>query len=104
MNNEELLPKPLLSYEGDKLVGGLSFIFFKHPENNEQVIWINALYIEPNSRGKGIASMLIKEAEKNVIDKGQYNLYVYTYKPNLYIKQHWEILNENENMYVLKNY
>lgn len=85
-------PLPLLALQNQDLAGGLTFIYYTSPEKNRKVLWINSVYIEDKKRGNGIASKLILEAEK-IVQKHNYNeLYVYTDKPNLYLKLGWKVI------------
>jgi GNAT superfamily N-acetyltransferase len=97
-----VLPGPILAFSDDKLVGGLSFTAYGNPEKEEQALWINALYVEPQSRGLGIAIKLIDAAEKVAIEYEHSELFVYTTFPELYQKSGWQILQTTGNYFVLK--
>lgn len=95
-----VIPGPVLALSGDTLIGGLSFTVYPGPENNEKALWINGLFVDPNYRGLGIASKLIKEAEG--LCKEQSELFVYTEFPGLYEKSLWERVETSEGHVVLK--
>lgn len=96
------LPLSLMAYKDNKLVGGLSFTQYKNPEKNENAIWINAVYVDEDYRGLGIAKALIQRATKVISRTSTPFLYVYTDKPSLYTKIGWEIIEESNNNSVLK--
>jgi len=80
------LPRPIIALDDDKLVGGLSFTAYRHPGKNQMVLWINALYVETDFRGKKLASRLIALAEEVAKKLGYKQLFVHTDIPTLYIK------------------
>ncbi len=97
------LPCPLLAISNGNLMGGLSFTAYQNPEKNEVALWINALFIEPDNRGLGIGSMLIKAAENKAITTEHTELFVYTNVPELYQKNGWsELVNNGENVVLKK--
>ena len=103
--NEDLrgeLPLPILAFHKKTLVGGLQFSYYNNPEYDGNGIWINAVFVEPSQRGKGIASKLIGRAEKEMSNTSQHSLFVYTDKPRLYLKRGWVILKEESENFVLK--
>ena len=95
-------PPPILGKENHRLVGGLSFTQAQRPKSQVQAIWINALYVEPYSRGKGIARLLVQRAETLAIESQLEELYVFTKIPQLYLSLDWEALSEDENGHVLR--
>ena len=95
-------PKPLLAFMDDRLIGGLSFIFFNEPDNSKSVIWINTVYIIPEMRKQGFAGLLIKKAEITIAPGTQEYLYVYTDKPELYLKLDWQIQKKDKLNFILK--
>jgi GNAT superfamily N-acetyltransferase len=99
---DEGVPDPLIALSDDVLVGGLAFTTYPHPERDEIALWINALYVEHNNRGFGIASKLINAAEKVAV---RAELFVFTYVPELYQKLDWVIVKaENENVVLKKEF
>ncbi|MBM7035483.1 GNAT family N-acetyltransferase [Vibrio ulleungensis] len=75
------------SYE-QQLVAGLAYTFFKAPNGDQDVVWVNALAVDAAYRGQGVASQLIQQAIINVASNPkqypQSHLYVYTDVPRLY--------------------
>lgn len=99
---DKFLPSPILAYDDNILIGGLKFDYYIRESDKEKTLWINAVYILPNKRKQGIASMLIKEAV-DIATKTSYNeLYVYTNIPDLYSKLDWEIIETNGDFKALK--
>jgi len=95
------VPAPLLAVDENKLRGGLSFLDSKHPENDEIVLWINTVFVEPKSRGSGVGSMLINHAEDMSKLMGESRLFAFTNIPKLYLNLGWEILKRDQQDYVL---
>ena len=86
------IPRPIAALHEGRVVGGASFTKFLEPDGNDEVIWLNALYVLPKFRGKGIASKLVEFA-MNVSPK----LYALTDIPQLYTKLGWKVKKEVEN-------
>lgn len=96
--NSYNLPLPLLSYEGDVLAGGLCFIHFKSPESDQDVLWVNTLYVDKPYRRRHIAQHLLTHAEQIAKKYGYDTIFVYTVKPDLYRKIGWiDVKREGEN-------
>ncbi|MEX2470171.1 MAG: GNAT family N-acetyltransferase [Pseudohongiellaceae bacterium] len=97
------LPPPLLALARDELVGGISFTWYPAPETSELALWINTVYVRDAYRRKGIALQLIEAAERIVL--AEFNateLLVYTNVPGLYAKNGWEIVSQDNDMWVLR--
>lgn len=96
------LPLPILSFQNGTLTGGLSFIHFKSPECEEDVLWINTLYVDTPFRRRYAAQHLVSYAEQLARDHDYHMIYVYTVIPDLYKKLGWtEIKNDGES-FILK--
>lgn len=100
-NKQTNLPMPLLAFENGELIGGMSFIYYKKPGAVTKGVWINTVYVAPEFRSKGVASLLISAAEESIINTIESELYVYTDKPNLYKQLGWQVISEKEDHYVL---
>lgn len=96
------IPNPILAISDYALQGGLSFTIYKNPDNDSNALWINALYVEPDSRGYGIGSMLINAAANEARSNGFTEIYVYTDKPSLYTKNGWNLNHAEESNSVLE--
>ncbi|AEV35167.1 putative acetyltransferase [Pseudovibrio sp. FO-BEG1] len=60
-------PAPLLAIsEEGKLIGGLAFTIAPKPQSTTNSIWINALLVAPEHRGKGVASKLIRQPKRQL--------------------------------------
>ena len=81
-------PEPLLAIdEAGELIGGLAFTTAPEPAGLGAGVWINALLVAPEHRGRGIASKLIQAAESLARDNiNSKRLFVYTDVPALYVK------------------
>jgi len=95
------LAMPILAFENDVLVGGMSFILYNKPGTSSKTMWINTLYIATEYRGKGIASQIILAAESVFTRWKEADMYVFTDKPSLYSKLGWQILIEEKEGWVL---
>lgn len=96
------IPLPLLAYQDMQLAGGLSFINFQNPERDQMALWINTVYVEEKNRGKGIASKLINEGTRVAKSFGIKELFVYTDKENLYLKNGWQLVSKEAEDSTLK--
>ncbi|GEA50128.1 hypothetical protein VIN01S_09320 [Vibrio inusitatus NBRC 102082] len=83
-------PAPLFAVDMERLVGGVAFSLFAEPLTDKQVVWINAIYVKSEYRSQGVASLLAEKAVKVCAHLNQSYLYVYTNRPNLYIRLGWE--------------
>jgi|TARA_B110000027_G_scaffold39844_1_gene44001 GNAT superfamily N-acetyltransferase len=91
------IPNPMVVVEHNQVIGGAAFTRYQKPDSNDVVIWLNALYIRPESRGQGIATDLIYALHG--IAKG---LHALTDVADLYIKAGWNIVKEDENGTIVK--
>lgn len=101
------VPPPLLVLKEGELLGGLSFTAASKPGEDEIGIWINAVLIKPEDRGKGLATALLQQA---LLDAAQMNIkeiFAFTDIPLLYQKLGWEIVSvikkEAENAESIEN-
>lgn len=84
------------------VIGGLAYSYFQEPHQVRDVVWINAVYVDSQWRGQGIASELIKRAVAQMPDyyrsqsqpskDSTSNLYAYTNIPALYLSLGWSIV------------
>lgn len=98
------VPAPLVAVDdSDLLVGGIAFTRSLRPDSSELGVWINALLVDPDFRGRGIASELVRAAELEAHRQGVLELLVYTNVPSLYLKLGWSLLKrDNENSVLIK--
>lgn len=73
----------------DVVMGGLAYSRFKEPHHGDEVIWINAVFVSAEHRGKGIASQLITAGVSQLLESSQDYLYAYTNVPTLYQSLGW---------------
>ncbi|WP_299140914.1 GNAT family N-acetyltransferase [uncultured Vibrio sp.] len=91
------LPPVLVVLRENVVIGGLAYSHFQEPHQVRDVVWINAVYVDEEWRGQGIASELIKRAVEQM--PGFYQsaasqdptseLYAYTNIPSLYLSLGW---------------
>ncbi len=84
------VPPPLLAIDSSELLGGLMFSSFQKPDGEELGLWINALFVAPEHRRKGIASQLVRAAEEEAARTGERELFALTDVPKLYQKLGWQ--------------
>ena len=95
-------PAPLLAMVGGQLVGGVSFTWHAAPDSSDTALWINTVYVDPSSRGKGVASALVaaaEEAARGATDEKA--LLVYTDVPDLYTGNGWTPTGQDGDMWIL---
>ena len=87
-------PGPLVAIADGEPVGGLAFTRFQRPGPGPKVsgLWINALFVPPKHRRKGIASHLIQAAEAEAVRLREGEVYALTDIPALYEKLGWHLI------------
>ena len=88
----ENVPPPLLAIEDEELRGGLMFSRFHKPNGEGLGLWVNALFVAPQYRRKGIASLLVQAAETEAASAGERELYALTDVPQLYQNLGWQLV------------
>ncbi|TKF53039.1 GNAT family N-acetyltransferase [Vibrio lentus] len=94
------LPPVITVLRDNVVIGGLAYSPFQEPHQVRDVVWINAVFVEPQWRGQGIASELIKRAVEQMPDYYQSQpskdstskLYAYTNIASLYLSLGWSIV------------
>lgn len=89
------VPVPIVAVDvNQSLVGGIAFTSHPTPDSAELGVWINALFVVPCFRGRGIASELVRAAEQEANRQRISQLFVYTNVPLLYQKLGWSLLKQ----------
>lgn len=96
------VPAPLVAVLGQKLIGGLAFTSYPAWGNSNLGLWINALIVAPEHRGKGVASQLIIAAEAEARRINASELFVYSNVIRLYQKNGWVELSSGESSVLVK--
>lgn len=86
---EHVIPAPLMAIHNEQLIGGLAFTRYKSPLDEQVALWVNAIWMLPEWRGKAAASDLIKTAVGTAQSMGQRHIFALTDIPKLYIKNGW---------------
>jgi ribosomal protein S18 acetylase RimI-like enzyme len=73
--------KFLVAEEEEKVVGSIGWAV-KHPLKGDDYVYLTEVNVHPDFRNRGIASKLVKEVEKDAIDKGADHIYCYIFEPN----------------------
>ncbi len=88
------VPPVIVAVLDGVVVGALAYSLFKEPKKKEKVVWVNAVFVSPEHRNKGIASTLIDTSVEQLEGYMQSNLYAYTHIPELYSGLGWFVLEE----------
>ncbi|CAK2401051.1 N-acetyltransferase domain-containing protein [Vibrio crassostreae] len=98
------LPPVITVLRDNVVIGGLAYSHFQEPHQVRDVVWVNAVYVDSQWRGQGIASELIKRAVAQMPDyyrsqpqpqsskDSTSNLYAYTNIASLYLSLGWSIV------------
>ncbi|PTO62277.1 GNAT family N-acetyltransferase [Vibrio splendidus] len=86
------LPPVIVVLRDNVVIGGLEYSHFQEPHQVRDVVWINAVYVDAQWRGQGIASELINRGVKQVSSTVQIQLYVYTNVMELYQGLGWSVV------------
>lgn len=86
------LPPVIVAVVNGVVIGGLAYSQFKEPHHSGEVIWINAVFVSADHRGKGIASQLINAGVSQIMTSSQGYLYAYTNAPALYHSLGWSMV------------
>ncbi|MFA0658088.1 GNAT family N-acetyltransferase [Vibrio splendidus] len=86
------LPPVIVVLRDNVVIGGLAYSHFQEPHQVRDVVWINAVYVDAQWRGQGIASELIKRGVKQFSSTVQTQLYVYTNVMELYQGLGWSVV------------
>jgi len=99
----QVIPNSIIALRDGELVGGLVFTRFLSPITKEQAVWINAVFIKREDRKQCISSLLINHAETLVKEMGEPELLVFTQIPTLYSKLNWQVIETQDDHFVLKS-
>ena len=88
---EDQLPQTLVLEENDEAIGYATMILYEKGRPMGQLHWIDAVFIKPEKRKKGLASQLIVAAEKKAATLGILELFALTDIPLLYQKLGWAL-------------
>ncbi|PTP92338.1 GNAT family N-acetyltransferase [Vibrio splendidus] len=86
------LPPVIVVLRDNVVIGGLAYSHFQEPHQVRDVVWINAVYVDVQWRGQGIASELINRGVEQVSSTVQTQLYVYTNVMELYQGLGWSVV------------
>ena len=94
------LPPVIVVLRDNVVIGGLAYSHFQEPHQVRDVVWINAVFVDPLWRGQGIASELIKRGVAQMpgycrSQSSKYStskLYAYTNIAPLYLSLGWLIV------------
>lgn len=96
------LPPVIVVLRDNVVIGGLAYSHFQEPHQVRGVVWVNAVYVDSQWRGQGIASELIKRAVAQMPEyyrsqpqsskESMSNLYAYTNIAPLYLSLGWSIV------------
>lgn len=72
------VPSVFVAISGEKPVGTASLVADDMSIRRELTPWLASVFVVPEWRGQGIASMLVKRVEVEAIDSGLQHFYLYT--------------------------
>lgn len=82
----------LVAEEEGKIAGWIGWIVKRNPIQKEQYVYLTEVMIHPEFRRKGVATKLVKEAEKNAREIGADHNYCYIYGLNYTSRSLFEML------------
>jgi GNAT superfamily N-acetyltransferase len=94
-------PLPLLALHERRLLGGLAFSHYPSPQDSVVALWINGLQVDPKHRRQGIASALIRAAEREALALGVATVFVRTSLPGLYEALGWRVISRSGGLCIL---
>ena len=101
-HDEIFVPGPIIAAnEQTRFVGGLSFTSATRPNSEDICVWINAVLVDQDFRGQGVASLLIREAEHVAQRLGIVELFVLSEYPALYTKRSWQEVSKHNKEFIL---
>jgi GNAT superfamily N-acetyltransferase len=83
-----LCPPTLLALSGNNPVGVLGFARFRRQGDEHVSLFIDALFVHPEVRGRGAGSALLREAV-TLAAAYERDLFVYTSSPDWYQRRGW---------------
>ena len=83
------LPQTLILEEKDEPIGYSTLIYYEKGLLTGRLHWIDAVYVKPERRKKGLGSKLIRAAEKKAGELNISELFALTDLPVLYHKLGW---------------
>ncbi|CDT04202.1 GNAT family N-acetyltransferase [Vibrio coralliirubri] len=86
------LPPVITVLRDNVVIGGLAYSYFQEPHQVRDVVWINAVFVDSQWRGQGIASELINRGVRQVSSTAQTQLYAYTNIMGLYQGLGWSVV------------
>ncbi len=85
------LPCALVAREAGSPVGVISLVLYEKGIQEGRPHWVDAVWVLPQFRGKGLAHRLLAAAEEKARSLQLDRLYALTEIPNFYLKAGWEI-------------
>lgn len=95
----DALPLALVAFAGGSLVGTVSLVEHDLPTRPHLTPWLASLFVVPESRRRGVASLLIARAVAEAARLKVPALYLWTASANaeaLYLKLGWRSVERNE--------
>ena len=86
------LPTTFIALDDDLLLGSASLVrqTITHPQLSP---WLSSVYVDPQHRGRGIASALVGRAERAAAGMGWERIYLFTpSSEKLYASLGWELI------------
>ena len=91
--NFDCLPLALVALNGDELIGTVSLKFHDLDTRPDIDPWLGGVYVAPDWRGCGVASLLVQRAVEVATELGLTKLYLWTSSAEgLYEKLGWQVV------------
>ncbi len=96
-------PGAIIALSVEQPIGVLAFKRYQGRAQTRETLWINALFVVPESRRRDVGSQLVRVAMRPQSQFSGEELFVYTDQPELYGGLGWEmrIFNPESNMHTL---
>ncbi len=90
--NKNIIPLTWVGIINKKIIGMISLVKNDHEERKDLSPWLASMFVHPDYRKKGYASILIQFLHKEAKKLGFTKLYLYTPDAQeLYLKNNWKI-------------
>jgi GNAT superfamily N-acetyltransferase len=87
------IPTTFIALDGDEPLGSASVVEYDMETHPELTPWLASVYVQPDARGRGVASALVRCVMQEVTALGVSRLYLFTESARgLYEKLGWQMI------------
>ena len=91
------IPIALVAFEGDELIGSVCLKLSDMDTRPELTPWLAGLYVKESWRNRGVGSALVKAIEKQALEQGVKQLFLYTPESErFYAALGWQVLERTD--------